>query len=53
MTVDEKGDGGFWSKEQDKAFENAIATHPEDLEDRWENSCRRAWEDHRRGPAPL
>lgn len=36
MTVDEKGDGGFWSKEQDKAFENAIATHPEDLEDRWE-----------------
>uniref|UniRef100_A0A803LS08 Transcription factor SRM1 n=1 Tax=Chenopodium quinoa TaxID=63459 RepID=A0A803LS08_CHEQI len=36
MTVDEKGDSSFWSREQDKAFENAIATHSEDLEDNWE-----------------
>lgn len=36
MTVDEKGDDCCWSREQDKAFENAIATYPEDLEDRWE-----------------
>uniref|UniRef100_A0A803MNT7 Transcription factor SRM1 n=1 Tax=Chenopodium quinoa TaxID=63459 RepID=A0A803MNT7_CHEQI len=36
MTVDEKGDSSFWSREQDKAFENAIATHSDDLEDNWE-----------------
>lgn len=30
------GQSSFWSREQDKAFENAIATYPEDLEDRWE-----------------
>lgn len=36
MTVDEKGDSCSWSGEQDKAFENALATYPEDLEDRWE-----------------
>lgn len=36
MTVDEKDDSGSWSREQDKAFENALATYPEDLDDRWE-----------------
>ncbi|KAL2939020.1 Transcription factor SRM1, partial [Bienertia sinuspersici] len=36
MTVDEKGESSSWSWEQDKAFENAIAAYPEELEDRWE-----------------
>ncbi|KAF5467592.1 hypothetical protein F2P56_011827 [Juglans regia] len=36
MTVDETGSNSVWSKEQDKAFENALATHPEDASDRWE-----------------
>lgn len=36
MTVDEKSSNSLWSREQDKAFENALATHPEDLADRWE-----------------
>ncbi|XP_057525591.1 transcription factor SRM1 [Amaranthus tricolor] len=36
MAVDENGDSSYWSIEQDKAFENAIATHPEELDDRWE-----------------
>ncbi|XP_010279473.1 PREDICTED: transcription factor DIVARICATA [Nelumbo nucifera] len=36
MTTDETGDSSLWSREQEKAFENALATHPEDSEDRWE-----------------
>lgn len=36
MTVDEKGKNSIWSREQDKAFENALATCPEDASDRWE-----------------
>ncbi|XP_074274133.1 transcription factor SRM1 [Silene latifolia] len=36
MSVEEKSDCSIWSREQDKAFENAIATHSEDSEDRWE-----------------
>ncbi|KAK3222548.1 hypothetical protein Dsin_009573 [Dipteronia sinensis] len=36
MTVDEVGSSSVWSKEQDKAFENAIATYQEDNSDRWE-----------------
>lgn len=36
MTVDEAGSSSVWSREQDKAFENALATHPEDASDRWE-----------------
>ncbi|KAG5017262.1 hypothetical protein GLYMA_08G290100v4 [Glycine max] len=36
MTVDEVGSSSEWSKEQDKAFENALAIHPEDASDRWE-----------------
>ncbi|KAL9229968.1 hypothetical protein vseg_005374 [Gypsophila vaccaria] len=36
MTVEEKGDVCIWTREQDKAFENAIATHTEDSDDRWE-----------------
>ncbi|KAL5761400.1 hypothetical protein ACOSP7_017664 [Xanthoceras sorbifolium] len=36
MTVDEVGNSSVWSKEQDKAFENAIATYPEDASDLWE-----------------
>lgn len=36
MTADETGGNSVWSKEQDKAFENALATHPEDASDRWE-----------------
>lgn len=36
MKADEKGNGSSWSWEQDKAFENALATHPEDATDRWE-----------------
>lgn len=36
MTLDEKGDSSIWSREQDKAFENAIATYDEELEDRWQ-----------------
>lgn len=34
--MDEVGSSSLWSKEQDKAFENAIATYPEDSSDRWE-----------------
>ncbi|KAH1256680.1 Transcription factor SRM1 [Glycine max] len=30
------GSSSEWSKEQDKAFENALAIHPEDASDRWE-----------------
>ncbi|KAH7569823.1 hypothetical protein JRO89_XS05G0004500 [Xanthoceras sorbifolium] len=36
MTVDEVSNSSVWSKEQDKAFENAIATYPEDASDLWE-----------------
>ncbi|GMG98925.1 hypothetical protein Nepgr_000765 [Nepenthes gracilis] len=36
MTADGKVTSSFWSREQDKAFENALATHPEDSADRWE-----------------
>jgi len=36
MTVDEVGSSSEWSIEQDKAFENALAIHPEDASDRWE-----------------
>lgn len=36
MTVDEVESSCEWSREQDKAFENALATHPEDASDRWE-----------------
>ncbi|KHN14065.1 hypothetical protein glysoja_048339 [Glycine soja] len=36
MTMDEVGSSSEWSKEQDKAFENALAIHPEDASDRWE-----------------
>lgn len=36
MTVDEGASSSSWSREQDKAFENALATYPEDSSDRWE-----------------
>ncbi|MBA0688965.1 hypothetical protein Goari_006718 [Gossypium aridum] len=36
MSVDEAGNSSEWSREQDKAFENALATYPEDTSDRWE-----------------
>ncbi|KAJ6288944.1 hypothetical protein OIU76_024844 [Salix suchowensis] len=36
MSVDEGGSGSLWTREQDKAFENALATYPEDTSDRWE-----------------
>ncbi|XP_004513250.1 transcription factor SRM1 [Cicer arietinum] len=36
MTVDEVESISEWSREQDKAFENALATYPEDASDRWE-----------------
>ncbi|KAK3019044.1 hypothetical protein RJ639_003739 [Escallonia herrerae] len=36
MTADETSDGSVWSREQDIAFENALATYPEDSADRWE-----------------
>ncbi|CAL0313167.1 unnamed protein product [Lupinus luteus] len=36
MTVDKVGSNSGWSLEQDKAFENALATHPEDASNRWE-----------------
>ncbi|XP_043717215.1 transcription factor SRM1-like [Telopea speciosissima] len=36
MTTDETGSSSLWSREQEKAFENALAIHPEDSEDRWE-----------------
>lgn len=35
MTVD-KSRSSIWSREQDIAFENALATYPEDCVDRWE-----------------
>lgn len=36
MTVDEAGSSSEWTREQDKAFENALATYSEDASDRWE-----------------
>lgn len=36
MTVDEGVSSSSWSREQDKAFENALATYPEDSSDWWE-----------------
>ncbi|XP_050232175.1 transcription factor SRM1 [Mercurialis annua] len=36
MTVDEEDCSSVWTREQDKAFENALATYPEDDLDRWE-----------------
>ncbi|XP_060195602.1 transcription factor SRM1 [Lycium barbarum] len=37
MTIDESSSSSsIWSREQDKAFENALATYPEDCEDWWE-----------------
>ncbi|KAE8687750.1 Protein RADIALIS-like 3 [Hibiscus syriacus] len=36
MSADEPGNSSEWSREQDKAFENALATYPEDCSDRWE-----------------
>ncbi|XP_058194012.1 transcription factor SRM1 [Rhododendron vialii] len=36
MTADETDYSSEWSREQDKAFENAIATYREDSLDRWE-----------------
>ncbi|GAB2275311.1 hypothetical protein Dimus_010072 [Dionaea muscipula] len=36
MKADEKDSSSLWSREQDKAFENALATYPDDSIDRWE-----------------
>lgn len=36
MTVEEAGSSSLWSREQDKAFENALAIYPEDSLDRWD-----------------
>ncbi|KAJ8769970.1 hypothetical protein K2173_009052 [Erythroxylum novogranatense] len=36
MMVDEVGCSSMWTREQDKAFENALATYPEDASDRWD-----------------
>ncbi|MBA0842612.1 hypothetical protein Goarm_002424 [Gossypium armourianum] len=36
MIVEEADSSSKWSREQDKAFENALASYPEDFSDRWE-----------------
>ncbi|KAE8692721.1 Transcription factor DIVARICATA [Hibiscus syriacus] len=36
MSVDEASSSSEWTREQDKAFENAFATYPEESSDRWE-----------------
>ncbi|OVA10717.1 SANT/Myb domain [Macleaya cordata] len=36
MNTDETSESSTWSREQDKAFENALAVQPEDSADRWE-----------------
>ncbi|GLT87140.1 hypothetical protein SLE2022_052390 [Rubroshorea leprosula] len=36
MTVNEESSSSIWSREQDKAFETALANYPEDSSDRWE-----------------
>ncbi|KAM7487937.1 hypothetical protein LguiB_025421 [Lonicera macranthoides] len=37
MASDGSGSSSIWSRDDDKAFENALATYPEDSVDRWEN----------------
>ncbi|RRT50044.1 hypothetical protein BHE74_00045192 [Ensete ventricosum] len=34
--MEEESCVSLWTREQEKAFENALATHPEDCSDRWE-----------------
>uniref|UniRef100_A0A804KN57 Myb-like domain-containing protein n=1 Tax=Musa acuminata subsp. malaccensis TaxID=214687 RepID=A0A804KN57_MUSAM len=36
MVKEEESCCSVWTREQEKAFENALATHPEDCGDRWE-----------------
>ncbi|XP_059633299.1 transcription factor SRM1-like [Cornus florida] len=36
MSADKSDDSSAWSRDQDKAFENALATYPEDSSNRWE-----------------
>ncbi|KAG6512510.1 transcription factor SRM1-like [Zingiber officinale] len=36
MVMEVESCGSSWTREQEKAFENALATHPEDCSDRWE-----------------
>ncbi|XP_077220166.1 transcription factor SRM1-like [Tasmannia lanceolata] len=36
MTMDETNDSSLWTREQEKAFENALAIHSEDCSDWWE-----------------
>lgn len=36
MTVDGVGNSSLWSREEEKAFENALATHSEESLDLWE-----------------
>ncbi|KAL6189674.1 hypothetical protein ACLB2K_036077 [Fragaria x ananassa] len=36
MSVEEAAASSLWTWDQDKAFENALATYPEDSPDRWE-----------------
>ncbi|XP_008802864.1 transcription factor SRM1 [Phoenix dactylifera] len=36
MVMEEANSSSSWSREQEKAFENALVTHPEDCSDRWE-----------------
>ncbi|KAL5993392.1 hypothetical protein ACLOJK_014316 [Asimina triloba] len=36
MSADESSSSSSWSREQEKAFENALATHPENCSDWWE-----------------
>ncbi|XP_020079744.1 transcription factor SRM1-like [Ananas comosus] len=36
MVMEESSSSSSWSREQEKAFENALATLPEDCSDRWE-----------------
>ncbi|MQL72195.1 hypothetical protein Taro_004535 [Colocasia esculenta] len=34
--MEEPSSGSTWTREQEKAFENALALHPEDSAERWE-----------------
>lgn len=34
--MEEENSSSLWNWEQEKAFENALVTHPEDCSDRWE-----------------
>ncbi|XP_074573544.1 transcription factor SRM1-like [Curcuma longa] len=36
MVMEVEGCGSSWTRDQEKAFENALATHPEDCSERWE-----------------